>query len=242
MRTSPSLINDYPVPQVIFLDAMGTLFDVRGSVGEIYRAIASKYGVVTNASSIDRAFVHSFKNSPPLAFESTHTTKELTQQEFLWWKDVVKTTFTQLEILDKFTDFSAFFSELYQHFSTHKPWYIYADVIPSLENWQHQGIQLGIISNFDSRLYKILKSLDLNHFFDSITISSEAGVAKPNPKIFRLALQKHNCISRQAWHIGDSFKEDYEGAKKLGIRAFWLNRSQLSIKHHDQLPNLSSVG
>ncbi len=240
--TQPLTDPDRSVPQVIFLDAMGTLFGIQGSVGEIYSAIATKYGVVTNAASINQAFAYSFKNSSPLAFESTHTTKELTQKEFLWWKDVVQATFTQLEILDKFTDFSAFFSELYLHFSTHKPWYIYTDVIPSLKNWQHQGIQLGVISNFDTRLYKVLKLLKLDDFFDSITISSEAGAAKPNPKIFRLALQKHNCISRQAWHIGDSFKEDYEGAKKVGIRSFWLNRSEKLIKHHDQLPNLSSVG
>lgn len=241
MKTDQA-IGDHPVPKVIFLDAMGTLFNVRGSVGEIYSVIAAKYGVTVDAHSINHAFINSFKNSSPLAFESADKPKELTQQEFSWWKNIVKTTFTELKILDEFTDFSAFFGELYLHFSTQKPWYIYPDVIPSLQTWQDQGIKLGVISNFDSRLYQVLKSLDLERFFSSITISSEAGAAKPNHKIFRLALQKHNCISPQAWHIGDSFREDYEGAKKVGIRGFWLNRSEKSFEHHDQLPNLSSVG
>lgn len=240
--TSSQQLSDRPAPQVIFLDAMGTLFGIRGSVGTIYSAIAAEYGVQVDAGSIDRAFYNSFKQISPLAFQSVETEKKLAQLEFFWWEKVVQSTFTKLGKLSEFTDFSAFFSELYAHFATQKPWYVYPDVIPSLENWQHQRIQLGVISNFDTRLYKVLELLDLDRFFSSITISAEAGAAKPSPNIFRIALEKHDCISRQAWHIGDSFTEDYEGAKKVGIRAFWLDRSGKSVKKENQLPNLSSVG
>lgn len=242
MTSFQQLNGDCSVPKVIFLDAMGTLFGIQGSVGTIYSAIAAKYGVKVDADSIDLAFINSFKQAPPLAFQSIQTPKKLAQQEFMWWKKVVWAIFTQLGILNKFTDFTAFFRELYLYFATQKPWYIYPDVIPSLQNWQKQGIQLGVISNFDTRLYKVLRLLDLDRFFSSITISAEAGTAKPNSNIFKTALEKHHCISRQAWHIGDSFTEDYQGAKKVGIRAFWLNRSEESVKNENQLPNLSSVG
>ncbi|HEY9641276.1 MAG TPA: HAD-IA family hydrolase [Coleofasciculaceae cyanobacterium] len=50
------------------------------------------------------------------------------------------------------------------------------------------------------------------------------GVAKPHPQVFQAALEKHGCLPQQAWHIGDSLKEDYEGAIAAGIRAIWLKR------------------
>ena len=151
---------DDALPKVIFLDAMGTLFGIKGSVGEIYRAIAINYGVEISASQIEEAFIASFKTAPPLAFtKSIYNYQDIDQQEFNWWKKVVKQTFDRIENISNFTDFSVFFAELYAYFATEKPWYIYSDVIPSLCRWQQQGIQLGIISNFDSRLYGVLESL-----------------------------------------------------------------------------------
>jgi putative hydrolase of the HAD superfamily len=55
-------------PQVIFFDAMGTLFGLRESVGDIYRQIAESYGVQVDSSQLNQAFFESFKNAPPLAF------------------------------------------------------------------------------------------------------------------------------------------------------------------------------
>jgi putative hydrolase of the HAD superfamily len=83
---------------------------------------------------------------------------------------------------------------------------------------------LGIISNFDSRLYRVLEALQLADFFQSITLSSEAGAAKPSPSIFTTALQKHRCDPSQAWHLGDSEGDDVAGAKAAGLRGIWLKR------------------
>jgi putative hydrolase of the HAD superfamily len=101
---------------------------------------------------------------------------------------------------------------------------IYDEVIPTLENWLEEGIELGIISNFDSRIYPVLEELELRKFFQSITISSSVGAAKPEEKIFLTALAKHNCPPQKAWHIGDSLTEDYQGAIAAGLRAFLIKR------------------
>jgi putative hydrolase of the HAD superfamily len=93
-----------------------------------------------------------------------------------------------------------------------------------LQGWRQQGIQLGIVSNFDSRIYLILENLQLKDFFSSITISSQAGSAKPHSQIFIAALKKHNCFAQEAWHIGDSLKEDYQGAKAAGLKPFLIKR------------------
>jgi len=98
------------------------------------------------------------------------------------------------------------------------------DVIPTLIHWQEEGIELGIISNFDTRIYSVLEGLDLKEYFDSITVSSLVGAAKPDPQIFWSALEKHQCKPDEAWHIGDSLAEDYQGAIAVGLRAFCLDR------------------
>ncbi|MGB5635946.1 MAG: HAD-IA family hydrolase [Waterburya sp.] len=236
-----SPLNANTLPKVIFFDAMGTLFDLKSSVGEVYRQHALKYDVEVDEKLLNQAFMQSFKSAPPLAF-ITAELEVIKQQEFAWWRSVVAATFSQMGLLEKFSDFTDFFAEIYLYFSTKDPWYIFPDTINSLKKWRDLGVQLGVISNFDSRLIKVLKILNLEQFFTSITISSVAGAAKPDENIFKIALDKHQIIAQQAWHIGDSLIEDYQGAKNAGISAFWLNRDSLSLNIENQLPNLSSLG
>ena len=237
---TPQLLTNN-LPQVIFFDAMGTLFDLKSSVGEIYQEYALKYNVQADVKLLNDAFVKSFKSAPPLAF-STSTMAKIKQQEFEWWRNVVAETFSQISLLEKFSNFTDFFDEIYHFFATKDAWYIFPDVIPALKKCQQQNIQLGVISNFDTRLIQVLKMLDLEHFFASITISSLAGSAKPDANIFQQALNKHNVTAEFVWHIGDSIVEDYQGAKMIGINSFWLNRKAVSLNIENQLPNLSSLG
>jgi len=210
-------------PHVVFFDAVGTLFGVRGSVGQVYRDIARTYGVEVDAPAIDQAFYEAFKASPPCTFPGVDVL-ELPQLEQQWWNTIAQQTFDQAGVLNQFEDFSGFFSDLYAHFETADAWIVYADTIPTLEKLRRLDISLGILSNFDSRLYKVLRALDLAHFFESVTISTEVGVAKPDPKIFAIALAKHQCEPANAWHIGDSQQEDYEAANAAGLRGILLTR------------------
>jgi putative hydrolase of the HAD superfamily len=221
--------------KVIFLDAVGTLFGVKGSVGENYAKITSQFGVNIAPEILDQAFFKCFKNASPLAFSEVEITA-IPQLEYDWWKTLARKTFREANILEEFADFDAFFVELYQFFATEKPWFIYEDVIPTLEYWQKQGIELAIISNFDTRIYSVLKLLQLDHFFSSITISSISGFAKPNKQIFVKALKQYNIKPEETWHIGDSYTEDYQGALSLGINAFLVQRPAQSLT---KIANLS---
>jgi len=212
-------------PKVIFLDAVGTLVGVKGSVGEVYGDIARKYGVEVPVSSLNQAFFLSFQAAEPMAFPGT-APDEIPAREFEWWLAIARRTFQQAGVFDQFLDFSSFFAELYAHFATPLPWFVYPDVLPALRYWQKKGIELGLVSNLDSRIYAIFQAFDLTQFFTTITISSEVGAAKPNTQIFRASLQKHQCQPGDAWHIGDSYKEDYQAAKSIGIRGIWLKREK----------------
>jgi putative hydrolase of the HAD superfamily len=212
-------------PKVIFLDAVGTLFGVKGSVGEVYRQIAHEFEVEVSAETLNKTFIQSLKAAPPPIFPDAEA-QDIPQREFDWWRTIALNTFESAGVIKQFSDFSAFFSELYIHFGTAEPWFVYPDVFQSLVNWQRLGIELGVLSNFDSRIYSVLQSLGLSNYFQSVTISTQARAAKPDPQIFAIALEKHNCPPSAAWHIGDSIVEDYQGAKAAGLRGIWINRKK----------------
>ncbi len=216
-------------PHVIFLDAVGTLFGVRGSVGEVYRDFTQQQtGIELDADATNTAFYDAFNAAPPAEFPELITQEKnassLLQEEFNWWLAIAHDTFGRLGVLEQFPDFHSFFEHLFAYFATAEPWTIYPDVRPSLTYWQQQGIELGIVSNFDSRLYTVLDSLNLAQFFTSVTVSTRVGAAKPNPQVWYSALAAHDCPPDAAWHIGDSYREDVEGAIAAGLRGIWLNR------------------
>ncbi|MBE9095975.1 HAD-IA family hydrolase [Tychonema sp. LEGE 07203] len=211
--------------KVIFLDAAGTLFDVRGSVGEVYQQLAKSFGVTVKSEELNVAFSQSFASANPMAFPGVEAAK-IPQLELEWWQTVSAKAFQIAGVFNQFSDFPKFFAELYAHFATAEPWFVYPDVFPALNRWREQGIELAVVSNFDSRIYPVLKSLYLAEYFTSVTISTEVGAAKPDSKIFTAALQKHKYTAENAVHIGDSFKADYCGAVSAGLKAIWLNRQQ----------------
>jgi putative hydrolase of the HAD superfamily len=215
--------------KVIFLDAAGTLFDVRGSVGEVYGKFASSWGITVSNEDLNTAFFQSFASASPMAFPGIEAAK-IPQLEFEWWQAVAAKAFQIAGVFNQFSDFPKFFVELYAHFATAEPWFVYPDVLPALNKWQQQGIELAVVSNFDSRIYAVLKALNLSEYFTSVTISTEIGAAKPDSQIFTAALQKHNGIAEDVVHIGDSFKADYCGAKAAGLKAIWLNREQKKVE------------
>ena len=215
--------------KVIFLDAAGTLFDVRGSVGEVYGKLAQSFGVTVNSEELNAAFSQSFASASPMAFPGIEAAK-IPELEFEWWQTVSAKAFQIAGVFNQFSDFPKFFVELYAHFATAEPWFVYPDVFPALNKWQQQGIELAVVSNFDSRIYAVLKALNLAEYFTSVTISTEVGAAKPDSQIFTAALQKHNGIAEDVLHIGDSFKADYCGAKAAGLKAIWLNREPEKVE------------
>lgn len=217
-------------PQVIYLDAVGTLFGVKGSVGEQYTKIAADFEVKLDPNKINRAFYRSFQSAPPMAIAFPYLQQEhhsaILATEYEWWRSLAEQTFRDTGDLTKFLDFEVFFKCLYAYFATAEPWFVFEDTLPALKSWKKQGLTLGILSNFDSRIYSVISALNLEPYFSSITISTEVGAAKPDALIFQTALAKHHLerSPELAVHIGDSFSEDYEGASAVGMTALWLNR------------------
>lgn len=213
---------DLPI-RVVFFDAAGTLFQVRGSVAEIYLRYAVQFGFQEKADSlvaIKDAFSRAFREAPPPVFAVTEAA-QLKQSERLWWFDIVHNVFYRVGMFERFDDF---FDCVFQVFEDPASWELYPETVETLASLKQRGLELGIVSNFDSRVFTILRGLGLAEFFDTITISSLAQAAKPAARIFHLALDKHAADPEEALHVGDSVRDDVKGATAAGLKAVLLDR------------------
>ena len=96
------------------------------------------------------------------------------------------------------------------------------DVVDTLTELRGRGLRLALVSNaaYLPRLMKEqLAALGLASYFDAVTLSSEVGVRKPHPAIYRDALDKVRVEPSRALFVGDRVREDVQGPKELGMRA-----------------------
>jgi putative hydrolase of the HAD superfamily len=208
---------------VVFFDAAETLFHVNGSVAEIYLRHAVQFGYPERPEStalITEAFRRAFHDAPPPVFAAADS-GQIKQSERLWWFDVVHNVFYRVGMFERFDEF---FEHVFQVFADPVSWKLYPEVLPTLRELRSRGLELGIVSNFDSRLFNVLRGLGIADLFDTVTISSLAHAAKPSPKIFELALKQHAVEPGEALHVGDSVRDDVEGATKAGLSAVLLAR------------------
>jgi len=207
-------------PKAIFFDAAGTLFDSVGHVTDTYVELAERHDKQVSREEIARAFRECFASAPPLAFDETDT-QQLEALERLWWKELVRKIFERTGSFDRF---EAYFAELFDHFAKTESWALFDDSRETLEILKNRGFVLVLISNFDSRVLRIVEGLGIAAYFDTILISSRAGYAKPAPEIFHLALEEHKIAPNEAIHVGDSPETDVIGALRAGVQPILLDR------------------
>lgn len=90
-----------------------------------------------------------------------------------------------------------------------------------------KGLKLALCTDMTAWMqYRKIRKLGIAKFLDAIVTSEEAGVEKPDRKMFELTLAKLGVSHDEAIMIGDSLPKDVEGARKSGIRAIWKTDSQ----------------
>jgi putative hydrolase of the HAD superfamily len=102
-------------------------------------------------------------------------------------------------------------------------WKLYDDVLPCLDSLG--GYRLAVISNGDSsQQRRKLERIGIASRFDSVVISGDLSVYKPDSEIFERSLQELSVSPEEAVYIGDDLESDALGAKGVGMRAIWLAR------------------
>lgn len=205
--------------KTIFFDAADTLFYIERGLGHTYAGVARKYGADPDPGEIKKAFSRAFKSAPPLAFGNV-TVKERQRLEKEWWRAIVEKVYSEIGMFD---EFDPHFDELFEVFRG-EAWTLFPETVEVLSNLKESGYGLGVISNFDSRVYDVMRQLGIYEYFDVLVISSEAGHAKPSHAIFSKALEQAGRDPREVIHVGDDLCNDFHGARALGIRALLLDR------------------
>lgn len=96
---------------------------------------------------------------------------------------------------------------------------------------------LGIISNGPSEIQRAkLNKFHLGDFFQSIVISGEAGVDKPEAAIFERALDSLHVTAGESVHVGDSLPHDVQGALGAGLTSVWVDRKVLQFEGLQVVP------
>lgn len=96
---------------------------------------------------------------------------------------------------------------------------LYDDVLPSLSALRRR-YRLFAISNGNADLGVI----GLSGYFEVSLAARDAGMLKPDPRIFHLLLERAGLEPRQAVHVGDEPEADVEGARQAGVVPVWVNR------------------
>jgi putative hydrolase of the HAD superfamily len=85
------------------------------------------------------------------------------------------------------------------------------------------GCAAGVISNSNGSVRSILEETGLARYLDFVLDSTVVGVEKPDPRIFRMALEEARVRSEEAVYIGDLYSVDVLGARSAGLAAILLD-------------------
>lgn len=215
--------------RAVLFDAVGTLIETTESIGETYARWAHRFGVDVSPVALESAFRGAFGRSAPRVFPHQHGT-EVEASERAWWRRLVAEVFREAAPESSFDDFGAFFDSLFDHYATAAPehardvrsdesaWTMRAGASAMLRELRGRGLALGIVSNFDHRLPKILESLEIAVFFDTVVTSTTHGAEKPDARLFRAAARALQVEASEALYVGDDPTRDLAGARNAGLQ------------------------
>lgn len=208
------------IPKAVFFDAAGTLVRCEPSVGTIYARVTERFG----ASVAERDFVSAFadlwsRHTAAARLRGPRTSEEV---ERAWWRAFTGEVASRVGLA---VDVDAWFEALWEEFARPEVWALYPEVEETLTRIRAGGACIGVLTNWDARCLRIFEGLGLTRLVDFVLVSSLVGVRKPGLGIFAEALRRARVGAAEALHVGDSFADDYEGARAAGLEAVLLVRS-----------------
>lgn len=114
-------------------------------------------------------------------------------------------------------------------------WSIVAEgLVPALHRVRARGVPIAVVSNSEGKLEELFDGLGILGAFDVVIDSGVVGVEKPDPRIFRIALDRFRVPPSRALHLGDSFGPDVLGARAAGLRVALVDpHGHLAGRHLD---------
>jgi putative hydrolase of the HAD superfamily len=116
----------------------------------------------------------------------------------------------------------------------------FPDAATALGSLRSLNVRAAVVSNWDCSLGGLLAGLGLGGLLDAVVTSAEAGVRKPDPRIFETALAAIQCPPERAIYVGDSLDVDVAGGRAAGIRSLLIDRSP-SVSEKGEVERIFSL-
>ena len=227
---------------LVTFDVTGTLLNFNRSIGEIYADAANNFGIRVDPQNINLNLNKEMsimnKQHPNFGLHSGIGWQR-------WWKTVVIKTFDSTITKNNSSSIEHQCLEplanyLIDRFATKNELKLTEDSMDLLKYLESKAIVMGIISNYDPRLHKILVDSGISKYFSFIVTSYESGYEKPNINIFKKAEIAYASIGNKfninsTVHVGDSYENDYCGAKNAGWNAVLISPSPKEIFNNNDL-------
>ena len=235
--------------RLITFDVTNTLIKLKNPVGVEYLKVAEIYcnknalKLNSNRNQCENDLMKAFK-SVWREMNDKHKNFGLNSgmSSIDWWSETVNKTFRLADyseslITDKQLDIIS--KHLFRHYSSANCWTAIpkcGEVLNKLKK-NDNNLKIGVISNNDERLERILRELGLRHYFDIVMISRLVKHSKPSKEIFDMCLSCAQLSDpSQALHIGNDIDNDYLPAKAFGWNALlFANFNDLSAQELDKI-------
>jgi len=229
------------VLRAVFFDVGNTLLYPHPSVPEVVRQVLEDVGHVRDVSAIE----------PYMPMLDQYYEDRYREDDTFWrsddatlgvWVGMYSLLCRQLGI---HADAEQIARRVYDEFGDPGRWCPYSDVRPAFERLRARGIRLGLISNWDGRLRRLVDGLDLAELLDVVISSADVGLHKPDPRIFELACDRVGVAPADAAHVGDHQYADIIGAEAVGMTPVLIDRhggehpgNELFVRSLDELDDV----
>ena len=215
--------------RAVLLDVDFTLAKPGPDLGpEGYRRLGERHGLTLDPSRYDEARAR--------AVEGLQRHPELQHDDEIW------VAFTERIIRGMGGDAETAYEcaiEMTRAWEVHGNFELYEDVLPALAELRRYDLRLALVSNTSRDLQEFVRHHQLD--VDAALSSRAHGKTKPDPSIFRAALELLGVEPQAAAMVGDSPQDDIEGARALGLQAFLLDREGRYPDVEDSLPTLLAL-
>lgn len=191
----------------LLVDAAGTLLSPSEPAAEVYLRYGKRHGVALSEAEVLARFRAAY-NTP-----WGGSTIRYVGDGRPFWRHIVA--------LSTGSDDPDLFEDIYEYYARGEAWTVSPGAVEALRRLRAAGMRTAIVSNFDSRLRRILEELAITDAFDAVAISAEIGAEKPNPVIFEAACAALDLPPSACVHVGDDRRNDVFGARDAGVWA-WL--------------------
>jgi putative hydrolase of the HAD superfamily len=207
--------------RAVFFDVGETLLAPHPSFNELFSEIMGSLGHEVTPRDVEEA-LGSVAPSVGEAIGNTKITWSTSREESRrFWRSLYGAMLACWGIDDSS---GAIFDVLYGRFTSYESYRLFPDVIPTLTACRAAGLTLGVVSNFEDWLEGMLIEMEVAPFFAFMVISGKEGVEKPDPAIFRLALERSGVAPEEAVFVGDHPRLDIEAASGLGMTGVLIDR------------------